>query len=164
MPFTPLHFGPGAAFHAASPKHVSFLMFCASNVIVDVEPLYYMVSDQYPIHRFFHTYVGVTLVIGFTVLITIMLRKVRFIPNYVDWKTLTVGQIITGAALGGYSHIVLDSVMHTDIRPFAPFSDANTLLHLVSLDTLHLICIGAGILGLIVLSVRRMPSSGSEQN
>jgi len=154
MPFTPLHFGPGAAFHAASPKHVSFLTFCASNVLVDVEPLYYMVSGQYPIHRFFHTYAGVTLVVVLTVLAAIMLRKVRILPNFFAWKTLNYGQMIMGAALGGYSHVLLDSVMHTDIRPFAPFSDINPLLHLVSLDFLHLFCIGAGILGVIILGVR----------
>ena len=61
MPFTPFHFGPGAALYAMAPRQLSFLAFCAANVLIDVEPLYYMLTDQYPWHRFFHTYVGATL-------------------------------------------------------------------------------------------------------
>jgi hypothetical protein len=53
MPFTPFHFGPGALVHSAAPKHISFLAFCDANVLVDVEPLYYMLTGGYPIHRFF---------------------------------------------------------------------------------------------------------------
>jgi membrane-bound metal-dependent hydrolase YbcI (DUF457 family) len=59
-----------------------------------------------------------------------------------------------GAFAGTWSHVVLDSVMHDDIAPFAPFSDANPLLHLVSLATLHWTCAGAGAVALVVLLVR----------
>jgi hypothetical protein len=58
MPFTAFHFGPGALVHSAAPQYVSFLAFCGANVLVDVEPLYFMLTQQHPIHRFFHTYVG----------------------------------------------------------------------------------------------------------
>jgi hypothetical protein len=63
MPVTPFHFGPGAMVHAVAPKHISFLAFCTANVLMDVEPLYYMVTRQYPLHRFLHTYVGATIVL-----------------------------------------------------------------------------------------------------
>jgi hypothetical protein len=46
MPITPFHFGPGTAIHAIAPKHVSFLTFCSANVLIDIEPLYYMVIGQ----------------------------------------------------------------------------------------------------------------------
>jgi hypothetical protein len=36
MPITPFHFGPAVAVHAVSPKKVSFLAFCASNVLIGV--------------------------------------------------------------------------------------------------------------------------------
>jgi hypothetical protein len=62
MPITPFHFGPGAAIHAAAPRYVSFLAFCAANVLMDLEPLYYILTRQYPLHRFFHTYVGAVIV------------------------------------------------------------------------------------------------------
>ena len=156
MPFTPFHFGPGVAFHAASPKRVSFLAFCATNVFVDFEPLYYMVTDQFPLHRFFHTYIGVSIVVVFTIAFYVRIRKYSFIPDLLSWRTLSLGQVITGAALGGYTHIMLDSIMHSDLRPFAPFCDSNSLLNVVSLDSLHWSCVVVGIFGVIVLAARKM--------
>jgi hypothetical protein len=61
MPVTPFHFGPGAAIHAAAPRYVSFIAFCAANILMDIEPLYYMLRQQYPLHRFFRTYIGASL-------------------------------------------------------------------------------------------------------
>ena len=55
-----------------------------------------------------------------------------------------------------YSHIVLDSFMHHDITPLAPFSNANPLLQVVSLSTLHWFCLVAGAAGLCVLGIRRL--------
>jgi membrane-bound metal-dependent hydrolase YbcI (DUF457 family) len=126
--------------HAAAPKHVSFLAFCAANVVIDIEPLHYMLTGQFPLHRFFHTYVGATLILLVTValfLAAFKLASVFPLPNLFKWKELTIRQVAIGAALGSYSHIVLDSLMHSDIRPFAPFSEANPLFRVVSLGTLH---------------------------
>ena len=67
MPITPFHFGPGATVHAIAPRHISFLAFCAANVLIDVETLYCILTRQYPWHRFFHTYVGATIVVVATV-------------------------------------------------------------------------------------------------
>jgi hypothetical protein len=61
MPITPFHFGPGALLHAMAPRHVSFIAFCAANVLIDVESLYNLVNQRHPVHAFFHTYAGATL-------------------------------------------------------------------------------------------------------
>ena len=162
MPITPFHFGPGAAFHSVAPKHASFLAFCAANVFVDVEPLYYMVTDQFPLHRFFHTYVGVSIVIAFTIALFVAARKLAAfisLPNLFNWRQLSAKAVAVGAALGGYSHIVFDSIMHSDMRPFAPFSDTNPFLHIVSLEMLHWLCVAAGIVGLAVLGIRKVLSA-----
>jgi membrane-bound metal-dependent hydrolase YbcI (DUF457 family) len=55
-----------------------------------------------------------------------------------------------GAFVGTYSHVALDSIMHADIQPFAPFSSANAELGLMSVPMLHLACVVAGIAGLIL--------------
>jgi hypothetical protein len=70
VPITPFHFGPGAAIYAAAPRYVSFFAFCAANILMDVEPLYYMLTQQYPLHRFFHTYIGASIVAAATVGLT----------------------------------------------------------------------------------------------
>jgi len=67
MPFTAFHFGPGALVHSAAPKHVSFLAFCGAHVLVDVELLYFMLTHQWPIHCFFHIYVGTMVAVAIVV-------------------------------------------------------------------------------------------------
>jgi len=58
--------------NAVAPKHISFVSFVAANVLIDIEPLYYMLTKQYPLHRFFHTYVGAGLVSIAAVLLIIL--------------------------------------------------------------------------------------------
>ena len=155
MPFTPFHFGPGALVHSAAPKYVSFLAFCGANVLVDVEPLYFMLTHQYPIHRFFHTYVGATIAAGIVVGLFVLVRRVA--PRLLDLfglHNLSVRAVALGAVAGTYSHVVLDSLMHADMQPFAPFSDANPLLGAVFLNTLHGFCVLAGLVGGVVLALR----------
>ena len=157
MPLTPFHFGPGAVVHAVAPKQVSFLAFCAANILIDIEPLYYMVTQQLPLHRFFHTYIGATVILlGTLVLFTggIKVASLVALPNVFGWQQLTSRPVAVGAALGSYSHVALDSIMHADIRPFAPLSDDNPLLHTLSLSALHWSCIAAGIVGLIIIGIR----------
>jgi membrane-bound metal-dependent hydrolase YbcI (DUF457 family) len=148
VPFTPFHLGPGALVHSAAPKHISFLAFCGANVLVDVEPLYFMLTHQYPIHRFWHTYIGATVAAGVVVALFALARKFGLRIN------LTVRAVALGAILGTYSHVLLDSLMHADVNPFAPFSDANPLLGAVFLNTLHGFCLLAGVVGTVVIGVR----------
>jgi membrane-bound metal-dependent hydrolase YbcI (DUF457 family) len=63
-----------------------------------------------------------------------------WLPNLFMWQELGLLPVALGAAAGSYSHVVLDSLMHRDITPFAPFSNANPLLQAVSLRTLHWSC------------------------
>jgi membrane-bound metal-dependent hydrolase YbcI (DUF457 family) len=157
MPFTPFHFGPGGLLHAAAPRKVSFLAFAVANVLVDMEPGYFMLTGQDPLHRFFHTYLGVTLVALATfALFAAALRAARSIrlPNPFQWQGLRLGAVAVGAVLGACSHILLDSVMHADIRPLAPFSQANPLYRVVPLDDLHRLCVVAGAVAVVVLAVR----------
>jgi membrane-bound metal-dependent hydrolase YbcI (DUF457 family) len=138
--------------HSAAPKHVSFLAFCAANVLVDVEPLYFMLTNQWPIHRFLHTYVGATLAAAIVVGMFALVRKLM--------PRLTVRAVALGAFLGTWSHVLLDSLMHADMHPFAPFSSRNPLLGAVFLNTLHAFCLLAGVVGAIVIGVRYLWSKG----
>lgn len=99
-----------------------------------------MLTGQFPLHRFFHTYIGASLVVllifGFFIGAR-KLSRITYLPNMLGWKQLEIPPILVGATLGSYSHIVLDSLMHGDIRPFAPLSEANPWLGIVSLDALH---------------------------
>ena len=154
MPITPFHFGPGAALQAIAPRHISFLAFCAANVLIDVESLYNLVHHRHPVHAFFHTYVGATLAALGIVAAFWLLRRVgragvrRLLPK------LTLRQVTLGATLGAWTHVLLDSVMHADIQPLQPLSAANGLLGLVSLSTLHWACLACGAVAIAVAGVR----------
>lgn len=157
MPITPFHFGPGALLQSAAPRHVSFLAFCTANVLIDLESLHNLVRGHHPVHAFFHTYVGATLVVAATLLLFLGVKRLAsrtWVPDLFRWRALTTRQVLIGAALGAYTHVVLDSVMHHDIQPLQPFSPDNALLGLVPLGVLHLACLAAGVLGGLVAATR----------
>jgi membrane-bound metal-dependent hydrolase YbcI (DUF457 family) len=163
MPFTPFHFGVGAAVHAISPRRISFLGFCAGNVVTDFEPLYFILTRQPPYHRFLHTIPGATLSWIVTLVLFLMLIRLGILigfPNWFGWRDLTPLPIALGAALGTYSHLVLDGMMHADMKPFAPFTDANPLLGLIPLAALYGACIASAFLGLAVVAWRRSNQPG----
>jgi hypothetical protein len=108
MPFTPFHFGLGAALHAVAPRNVSFLAFCAVNVLMDIEPLYFLLTNQLPLHRFFHTYVGATVILTATAVLFTLPRKSEFLMSLLfllKWKQPSLQQVAVGATLGSYSHM-----------------------------------------------------------
>jgi hypothetical protein len=159
MPITPFHFGPGALLHAVAPRHVSFLAFCVTNVLIDFESLYNLVNQRSPVHAFFHTYAGATLVALACVIAFAVLSRLSAalpLPDVLGWKQLSLRQVAIGATLGAYSHVALDSLMHRDIAPLAPLTAENALLGLVSLGALHWACLLAGMLGLAILGVRKI--------
>ncbi|HYD81901.1 MAG TPA: hypothetical protein VEC06_19035 [Paucimonas sp.] len=165
MPITPFHFGPGAALHAIAPRQVSFLAFCAANVLIDLESLSNLVAQRYPVHAFFHTYVGATLIVVVTMLLFFAARGTAArvaLPNLFEWKALRPPQVLAGAAAGAYSHVVLDSIMHADMSPLAPFSDVNPLLGAISLEGLHWFCFGGAVFALLVLGIRRLVGRGND--
>src|SRR5579862_5662427 len=91
--------GPGAAIHAAAPRYVSFLAFCAANVLMDIEPLYCIMTRQYPLHRFFHTYVGAGVVATSTAaLFAVSRRAARAmrLSNSFDWQDLGMRAVAIG--------------------------------------------------------------------
>ena len=157
MPVTPLHFGPGGLVALATRSSVSFLSFCAVNVLIDVESLYNMLTQQPRIHTFLHTYPGSTLAAGAIILAFFPLRWLALkLPDwpFMAWRRLPIASVAAGAILGAWSHVLLDSIMHSDITPWAPFSDANALYRIVSLRTLHLFCLAAGGAALLWWALR----------
>lgn len=165
MPFTPFHFGPAAALKAVAPSHFSFTIFCFSQVVTDLEPGFYLLRGEYPVHRFFHTYLGATIVA------LVCAPTGRFICQLAlrAWKawfpaalTALFGRSIRipwrvafiSAFLGTYSHVFLDSIMHRDVTPMSPFSQANPMLSIISLSLLHSLCFALGVAGVLVLPFR----------
>ena len=156
MPFTPYHFGAGALFKGLGGRRFSFLIFAGSQVLIDLEPAYRMIVGDAILHGPTHTLFGATL-IGATAMLLgkpiaeFTLRHMRHPRWKISWSAAGAG-----AFAGTFSHLLLDGVMHHDMAPWAPFTSSNPLLGIVSLEVLHLTCVGLGVLGgLLIAGTRR---------
>jgi len=158
--------GPAAAIKAVADERFSLITFGIAQVAMDIEPLVRILRGDSMVHGFTHTYLGAAL-IGALVLVFSRPASGRLLDFWrreaksegIRWLAggPTIGWLpaATGAFIGTFSHVALDSLMHTDIRPFAPFSDSNGLLGIVSLGSLHRWCVLAGTFGLAAWIARR---------
>ncbi len=157
MPVTPFHFGAGLAAKGAAPQRFGFFAFCAANVFMDLEPLYYMLARQFPLHRFFHTFVGSALIGLLTVLLFSSLgwvdQKLRLNLNRLKGE-FHAPAVWWGALSGAFSHVLLDSLVHADVHPFAPFIQINPFVGFLSPYFVENLLIFMGFLGLVLLGLR----------
>jgi hypothetical protein len=165
VPFTPLHFGPGFALKSVSGRWFSVTVFCLAQGLIDLEPGWYMLAGDDYIHRFLHTYLGATLA-GLAAAAAkplceraLQLWNSRLSSAQARWLGAPTGitwtAALSGGLLGGWSHVLLDSVMHADMRPLAPWDERNALLFALHVDTLYLGCALAGVAGVGLLLLQR---------
>lgn len=140
MPFTPFHLGPGALFKAIGGRRFSFMVFGGAQVMMDIEPLVAIVRGSAVLHGYSHT-LGGALAIGTLAgligrpISAFVLRLLK-IPHY----DFTWAASFAGAYVGTFSHVLLDALMHPDMRPWWPLAEGNALLGAIDTDLLHLAC------------------------
>jgi len=151
MPFTPLHMGPGLLLKAGLRDRFSLTVFGWSQVVMDIQPLVVMLSGHGRLHGLTHTYVGALLLAVLSALTGKYLaeRGLSFI-GYGKFLPVTWTAAWASAALGTFSHVLLDSFMHHDMEPFWPLSAANGLSGIVSVEALHWVCLGSGLAGVLI--------------
>jgi membrane-bound metal-dependent hydrolase YbcI (DUF457 family) len=158
MPFTPLHMGPGLALKSVAGRHFSILMFGLTQVAMDIEPGIGMLRGADVLHGWTHTYLGATLIaalvlaIGRPICALILRRWNRELRHHrlgwlADSDAVAWGPAAIGSFVGAYSHVALDSIMHVDMRPFSPLDGSNLLLSAISIETLHIVCVVSGFIG-----------------
>jgi hypothetical protein len=147
------------AVKAACPRHFSIIVFGLTQIAIDLEVLWHLARQDYPLHAFWHTYLGATVLAA---LLTILGKPAsQWLKAAWNWfalkcrrENLTVlthtGWLAscTGAFFGAYSHVFLDSLSHSDIQPLQPFSAVNHLHGVANPHGLALPCILLGIAGL----------------
>ena len=162
MPFTPLHMGPGLAIKALAGPHFSLLTFGIAQVAMDIEPLLGLLRGSEVLHGPSHTYFAAFLIAAVVALISpaicrpILRRWNRELSFYrldgliaSESCSFAAVPVIAGALAGTLSHVLLDSFMHADISPLAPWSTGNAFLGLISIEALHRFCILSGLLGVV---------------
>jgi len=148
VPFTPFHMGPGLLVKALLQGSFSLMVFGWAQIIMDIQPLVVLLTGEGHLHGFSHTYIGATL-IGIGSALTgkyaaefglRFIGQARYLP--ISWPVA-----IISAFIGSFSHVLLDSVMHADVEPFAPFMLNNPFLGFLSIEALHKFCLYSGLLG-----------------
>lgn len=141
MPFTPFHLGPALFFGLLLDRYLHFPTFLIANLIVDIEPfLVLLLGLDYPLHGLVHSFLGGSLV---AILLSIPMIKL---------KEKSSSKSIWSASLSGiYLHILFDSPLYTDIRPFYPY-DYNPFYNngiIAGLD-IYLLCVLLFVAGVLI--------------
>jgi len=158
MPFTPYHLGPGLFVGLLFLSFIDFPTFLVASVIVDVEPFLVLALNlNYPLHGFFHSFLGGTLVAVPLALVMYRVRgKFSSLLSFFKLEQMVSFKRVLAAALSGiYIHILLDSRGYTDIQPLYP-SNYNPLLTTgisAGLDA-YILCIWSFVGAAIIYVIR----------
>ena len=153
MPFTPIHMGPGIVVKAVLQGSFSLMVFGWAQIAMDVQPLVVMISGEGHLHGFSHTYIGATLLAIFSALSGKYLSEIGLflIGLNKQWQIKIAWWVsFLSAFIGTFSHVLLDSIMHADVEPFFPFTTSNPFLVLISVQSLHRICVYSALIGAIL--------------
>lgn len=150
MPFTPFHMGPGIVVKAILQGSFSLMVFGWAQIVMDIQPLFVLISGEGHLHGFSHTYIGATLLATFSALSGKYLSEIGLYMIGLNkrWK-VKISWLVAflSAFIGTYSHVLIDSIMHADVEPFFPFTTNNQFLGLVSVQVLHKICLYSALAG-----------------
>ena len=163
MPVTPFHLLAIIPLKAIAPHRFSWSVFALTNVVIDLEPITYYLITLYPSHNFFHTIIGATLIaiLCATYGRRLCERAIKALhgelqDKEVKWigeATISNAAARSGALIGAWSHLLLDSLMHEDIKPLSPFTDENPLFGAISVGNLNALCVVSGLLGVAMLAL-----------
>ena len=156
MPFTPFHLGPSSWIGLILFKFLDFPSFLLASVIVDVEPFAVMFFGlRYPLHGFFHSFVGGSIVAMLIALTMYSLKNVvrKFTTVFRLEQDSSFKKILWTSFLGVYFHIFLDAFLYSDIQPFYP-SASNPILGLFSSSQIYFFCSMSFLIAIVVFFIR----------
>ena len=158
MPFTPFHMGAAMVVKPGAGARCSVISYGLAQVVIEIEPGLGMIRGLDILHGPSHTIIGAILIAIAVALVSPWLgrrivrrwnQEVQF--HKLNWLTevevMSGTAALSGASFGTLSHLVLDSLMHSDIHPLEPFSDVNPLLGIVTHDQVYQMCVVMGLLG-----------------
>jgi membrane-bound metal-dependent hydrolase YbcI (DUF457 family) len=147
--------GPGILVKAILQGSFSLLVFGWTQILMDIQPLLVMLTGEGHLHGFSHTYIGGSLIAVFAALTGKYLAELGLKILRIDKQRLTILWPVAflSAFIGSVSHVLLDSIMHTDVEPFYPISLGNHFYGLVSVAVLHKFCLYSGLIGTAIYYV-----------
>ena len=160
MPFTPFHMGAALFVKPALNRYFSVITFGIAQITMDIEPGVGMLTGAEALHGPSHTIFGALIVACLLTLIaprvcSFLLNKWNKEVIYYNFPWLAEPAsasrkaVIFGAFFGTLSHVFLDSLMHHDMEPLAPFSQVNPLIGLIAHDSVYKLTALAGGFGAV---------------
>ena len=159
MPVTPFHWSVlilGMLFFDIFYIPALFL----GSTLMDIEPIYYHFiegrHDGYT-HKFFHTYIGTTIVGAFVAAVLLIYRD-KIDKKLNEYKIgqghLSNKKIIFSSFIGAWSHAFLDNITNFGMKPFWPLSNNNPWYGMISLNLVILITSSLLFLGFVIYLYR----------
>jgi hypothetical protein len=162
MPFTPFHVGPALLIYAVFPiLDPVALVFGA--VLVDLEGLFVVLFRlPFSLHGPFHSVVGVFLLLPVFLAATFLTR--RLVPQIDSLlkarpKEYSVRLSVVSGLVGGFSHILLDAPLYSELNLAWPLPQFNLLLNLLSPTLIYNFCIIALIIAIVIIALKRKTST-----
>lgn len=122
-----LHLGPALILGYSLKHRIHWPTLIIASVIVDLEPLVVILfdPDSYPVHGYLHTFVSSILFGSLVGVVMWLLRK--YFSNLFSLLALTtmsssLSNYIVAGFSGWFLHVLLDSPLYSDIRPFYPLN------------------------------------------
>ena len=124
MPFTPFHLGPALFFGLVLSIAFDLPTLLIASVIPDLEPFYvmYFRVSGYPLHGFFHSYLGSSILAVLAAFIVYPLRSLlnRLMMVFRIPQKSSFKKILFTSFVGVYFHVFLDSFLYEEMMPFYP--------------------------------------------
>jgi membrane-bound metal-dependent hydrolase YbcI (DUF457 family) len=143
--------GPGILIKSLLQGSFSLMVFGWTQIVMDIQPLIVLISGEGHLHGFTHTYVGAILIAIFAALTGKYLSefglKLLKISKNENPISIMWWVVFLSAFIGSFSHVLLDSFMHSDVEPLFPFTLVNQFLGLISVSMLHKVCLYSGLVG-----------------
>lgn len=158
--FTPLHMGPAIALKAVAQRRFSLMVFGWSQICMDLQPGYAMLTGTGDLHGLSHTLAG-ALLIGLVAALSgkplgeLGLRILK-LPKELP---ITWGVAFLSAYIGTLSHIAIDSIMHADVTPWWPLTKVSPFYGAISIEALHVVCLATAAVGALAFWLVRYISA-----
>lgn len=124
MPITPLHLGLLAPINHWFPKKVSNLSFILVTLWLDASAIaYYALGlDMGEFHGpETHSFIAAGAIAGIVTVLGMFCISLKYL-----WHNVDIGPQVfswaVGAFLGGFTHILLDAMVHSEMLPFHPIA------------------------------------------
>ncbi|MGY5864614.1 MAG: hypothetical protein RTV41_08410 [Candidatus Thorarchaeota archaeon] len=156
MPFTPYHFGPAFLLGILLFPFVDLATIMMAGVIIDLEPIAVLFLNlPYPVHGFFHTYLGASIAALALSAVVYPFRTHlnKLVSLFGLHQNSSFQHIIAAGFVGTYSHVFLDSLLYTEMNPFFPIM-GNPFLGLFLIEAVYTFCVIVGLVGFGVYVLR----------